>query len=220
MTTLRSSNMPPFPSPERSAACSLPMEMTRALASFKRLPHVQRSLARDVHRRLPAPRRHPTPTARSVALKVAAGTDHPRLGRDRLYQACAPQDCPHDPPGCVASPDTARLTGTRAVSRNLIGVQGEAKMNKNELVSHVADETSATRATAERMVGVVFAAIGDALARDEPVAIAGFGTFFTRTRAPRQGRNPRTGESLDIPASTTPAFKASKKLRDTVSGRG
>ena len=76
------------------------------------------------------------------------------------------------------------------------------------------------RATAERMVRAVFSAIGDALARDEPVAIAGFGTFFTRTRAPRQGRNPRTGESLDIPASTTPAFKASKKLRDTVSGRG
>ena len=127
--------------------------MTRALASFKRLPHVQRSLARDVHRRLPAPRRHPTPTARSVALKVAAGTDHPRLGRDRLYQACAPQDCPHDPTGCVAFLDTARSTGTRAVSRNPIAVQGEAKMNKNELVSHVAAETSATRASAERMVG-------------------------------------------------------------------
>ena len=93
-------------------------------------------------------------------------------------------------------------------------------MNKNNLVSHVATEASATRATAERMVGAVFSAIGDALARDEPVAIAGFGTFFTRTRAPRRGRNPRTGESLDIPASTTPAFKASKKLRDTVSGRG
>ena len=93
-------------------------------------------------------------------------------------------------------------------------------MNKTELVSHVATETSATKATAERMVGVVFSAIGDALARDEPAAIAGFGTFFTRTRAPRRGPNPRTGESLDIAASTTPAFKASKKLRDTVGGRG
>ena len=79
--------------------------------------------------------------------------------------------------GCVAFPETARLIGTRAVSRNPIAVQGEAKMNKNELVSHVAAETSTTRATAERMVGAVFSAIGDALARDEPVAIVGFGKF-------------------------------------------
>ena len=93
-------------------------------------------------------------------------------------------------------------------------------MNKNELVSHVAAETSATKAGGERMVRAVFSTIGDALARDEAVAIDGFGTFFTRTRALRHGRYPRTGESLDIPASTTPAFKASKKLRDTVSGAG
>ena len=72
-------------------------------------------------------------------------------------------------------------------------------MNKNDLASQVAAETSATRATAERMIGAVFAAIGDALARDEPVAIAGFGTFFTRTRALRRGRNPQTGERLDTP---------------------
>ena len=189
-----------------------------ALASFKRLPHVRRSLARDVHRRLPAPRRHPTPTARSVALKVAAGTDHARLGRDRLYQPCAPRDWPHDPTGCVAFPDTARLTGTRAVSRNPIAVQGEAKMNKNELVSHVAAETSATRATAERMVGAVFSAIGDALARDEPVAIAGFGQFVIRDRAARQGRNPQTGEPVAIAASKVPSFKAAKALRDAVNG--
>ena len=93
--------------------------------------------------------------------------------------------------GCVVFPDTARLTGTRAVSRNPIAVQGEAKMNKNELVSHVAAETSATRANAERMVGAVFSAIGDALARDEPVAIA---------------------------ASRMPSFKAAKALRDAVNG--
>ena len=101
--------------------------------------------------------------------------------------------------GCVAFVLTARLIGTRAVSRNPIAVQGEAKMNKNDLASQVAAETSATRATAERMIGAVFAAIGDALARDEPVAIAGFGTFFTRTRALRRGRNPQTGERLDTP---------------------
>ena len=59
-------------------------------------------------------------------------------------------------------------------------------MNKNDLASHLAAETSATRATAERMVGTVFSAIGDALARDEPVAIAGFGKFVIRGRAARQ----------------------------------
>ena len=67
-----------------------------ALASFKPPLPVRRSLARDVHRRLPAPRRHPTPTARSVALDVAAGTDHAWLRRDRFHQTCAPRDCPHD----------------------------------------------------------------------------------------------------------------------------
>ena len=71
-------------------------------------------------------------------------------------------------------------------------------MNKNDLVSHVAAETSATRATAERMVGAVFSAIGDALARDEPVAIPGFGKFVIRGRAARQGRNPQTGEPVAI----------------------
>ena len=60
-------------------------------------------------------------------------------------------------------------------------------MNKTHLASHVAAETSATRATAKRKVGAVFSTIGEALARDEPVATAGFGTFFTHTRAPRRG---------------------------------
>ena len=96
-------------------------------------------------------------------------------------------------------------------------------MNKNELVSHVADETSATRATAERMVGVVFSAIGDALARDEPVAIAGFGKFVIRGRAARRGRNPQTGEPVAIAASKVPSFKAAKAFEtrstDSVAGQ-
>ena len=91
-------------------------------------------------------------------------------------------------------------------------------MNKAELASHVAAETSATRAAAERMVGAVFSAIGDALARDEPVAIAGFGKFAVRSRAARTGRNPQTGEPVDIAASRAPSFKAAKALRDAVNG--
>ena len=91
-------------------------------------------------------------------------------------------------------------------------------MNKAELVTHVATEASVTRATAERLVGVVFSAIADALAREEPVAIAGFGTFATRSRAARRGRNPRTGEPVAVPASTVPSFKAAKALREAVNG--
>lgn len=91
-------------------------------------------------------------------------------------------------------------------------------MTKAELVSHVAAETSTTRAAAERMVGTVFCAIAEALARDEPVAIAGFGKFVTRNRAARTGRNPRTGESVAIAASKAPSFKVAKALRDAVNG--
>ena len=89
-------------------------------------------------------------------------------------------------------------------------------MNKAELVSHVAAETSTTRAAAERMVGTVFSAIADALAGGETVAIAGFGTFSTRSRAARAGRNPATGASITIAASRAPAFKPGKTLRDAV----
>ena len=89
-------------------------------------------------------------------------------------------------------------------------------MTKADLVSHVAAETSTTRAAAERMVGAVFSAIADALARDEPVAIAGFGKFAVRDRAAREGRNPRTGEPVAVPASKVPAFKPGKTLRDAV----
>ena len=145
MTYLRSSNTPPFPSPERPAACSLPIALTRpSRHSSRHCPCGARwhaTFTGDF--RLRGDTR--PPTARSVALDVAAESDHVRLGRDRFYQTCAPRDCPHDPTGCVAFPDTARLIETRAVSRNPIAVQGEAKMNKNELVSHVAAETSATR---------------------------------------------------------------------------
>ena len=91
-------------------------------------------------------------------------------------------------------------------------------MNKAELVTHVANEASVTRATTERLVGAVFSAIADALAREEPVAIAGFGTFATRSRAARRGRNPRTGEPVAVPASTVPSFKAAKALREAVNG--
>ena len=92
-------------------------------------------------------------------------------------------------------------------------------MNKADLAAHVAGQVALPKVAADRAVSAVFAAIGDALARDEAVAIAGFGTFSTRSRPARQGRNPQTGESITIAASRAPAFKAGKKLRDIVNGR-
>lgn len=89
-------------------------------------------------------------------------------------------------------------------------------MTKAELVSHVAAETSTTRAAAEWMVGTVFSAIDHALTRDEPVAIAGFGKFAARCRPARQGRNPQTAESVAVPASKVASFKSAKALRDAV----
>ena len=91
-------------------------------------------------------------------------------------------------------------------------------MNKHELVSHVAAGTSVTKADAERLVGAVFSAIAGALARGEPVTVAGFGKFVVRERAARQGRNPQTGESVAIAASRGASFKAAKALRDAVNG--
>ena len=89
-------------------------------------------------------------------------------------------------------------------------------MKKSDLASHVATQASLSKVAADGAVSAVFAAISDALAREEAVTIAGFGTFSTRRRPARQGRNPRTGESITIAASKVPSFKAGKTLRDAV----
>ena len=91
-------------------------------------------------------------------------------------------------------------------------------MKKSDLSSHVARAASLSRVEATGVVDAVFAAIGDALARDESVSIPGFGTFTTVRRAARQGRNPRTGERIAIAASRSPSFKAGKTRRDAVRG--
>ena len=90
-------------------------------------------------------------------------------------------------------------------------------MNKSELSARVAEAASMSRAEADTALSVMCSTIAEALAAGETVSIAGFGTFSTRRRAARQGRNPRTGESIAIPASNVPAFKAGKALRDAVS---
>ena len=89
-------------------------------------------------------------------------------------------------------------------------------MNKSKIVARVAARMRLDKFTAEGAVDTVLEAIAEGLAKEEDVRIAGFGTFRTRRRAARMGRNPKTGESVPIPASKSPSFKAAKRLREAV----
>ena len=89
-------------------------------------------------------------------------------------------------------------------------------MNKSDIVRRVAAGTGLGKSEAEGAVDTVFETITEALAKEETVRIAGFGTFSTRHRDARTGRNPRTGERVTVPPSKIPAFKAGKGLRDAV----
>ena len=89
-------------------------------------------------------------------------------------------------------------------------------MNKAEMAGRLAARTSLGKAASRDAVDRVFAIIGETLAGGEEVRIAGFGTFGTRNRPARTGRNPRTGEAVAISASRSPTFKAGKTPRDAV----
>ncbi|MGR3914628.1 MAG: HU family DNA-binding protein [Gammaproteobacteria bacterium] len=89
-------------------------------------------------------------------------------------------------------------------------------MNKAELIEAVASGAGQSKADAARAVEAVFESITRALSGRGTVAIIGFGTFSTSDRAARTGRNPRTGETINIAASCVPKFKAGKGLKDAV----
>ena len=89
-------------------------------------------------------------------------------------------------------------------------------MNKQELIDAVADSAELSKADAGRAVDAFVASITDALRGGEKVSLTGFGTFEVRERAARTGRNPQTGETIQVPASKAPAFKAGKGLKDSV----
>lgn len=91
-------------------------------------------------------------------------------------------------------------------------------MTKAELTKKVAEAAGISTKQAVAVVTAVFATITDALVEGEKIVIPSFGTFETRQRAARNGRNPATGEALKIPASITPAFKPSKVLKEQVNG--
>jgi DNA-binding protein HU-beta len=89
-------------------------------------------------------------------------------------------------------------------------------VNKNELIDAVAAATGLTKADAEKALEAVFESIGDALKKGLEVRLVGFGTFSVTKRAASEGRNPRTGEKIQIPASKLPKFRAGKGLKEAV----
>lgn len=89
-------------------------------------------------------------------------------------------------------------------------------MNKTELVAAVATKAELSKKDAEAAVKAVVDAVTEALKDGEKVALVGFGTFEVKTRAARTGKNPRTGEVIDIPESKVPSFKAGSALKDAV----
>jgi DNA-binding protein HU-beta len=89
-------------------------------------------------------------------------------------------------------------------------------LNKTELVSSVAEKAEITKKEAEKVVGAVFASVEEALAKGDKVQLVGFGTFEVKQRAARIGRNPKTGEEINIPATKVPSFKPGKSLKENV----
>ena len=91
-------------------------------------------------------------------------------------------------------------------------------MNKIELVAGVAEKAGLTKKDAEKAVNALFESVQQELVKGGKVQMIGFGTFEVKERAARKGRNPRTGQDIEILASKNPVFKAGKVLKDAVNG--
>ncbi|MNM85438.1 DNA-binding protein HU 1 [compost metagenome] len=89
-------------------------------------------------------------------------------------------------------------------------------MNKSDLVSQVAESAELSKKDAGKAVDAVFEAISTALQNGDKVQLVGFGNFEVRERSARKGRNPQTGEEIEIAASKIPAFKPGKALKDGI----
>ena len=89
-------------------------------------------------------------------------------------------------------------------------------MNKADLIDRVHQTLGTTKADAERAVETIISSITDALKDGQEVSVAGLGIFEAKMRAARTGRNPRTGETISVPAMRVPKFRASKTLKDAV----
>ena len=89
-------------------------------------------------------------------------------------------------------------------------------MNKSELIDAIASNANLSKADAGRALDGFIEAVTTAMKGGDQVTVVGFGTFLVRARDARSGRNPRTGETIEIPASKVPSFKAGKALKDAV----
>ena len=89
-------------------------------------------------------------------------------------------------------------------------------MNKTELIAAVAEKTGLTKKDAERVINATLETIEASLVKGDKVSVSGFGIFEVKAREARVGRNPRTKETIEIPATKLPAFKAAKALKDAV----
>ena len=89
-------------------------------------------------------------------------------------------------------------------------------MNKTELIAEVANKAGLSRNDAEKALGAVVETITEAVVKGDKVQLVGFGSFETKQREARTGRNPKTKETIEIPATRVPVFKAGKALKDAV----
>lgn len=89
-------------------------------------------------------------------------------------------------------------------------------MNKGELVDKVAEKANVTKKQADAVITATIETIMEAVSADDKVTLVGFGSFESRERKAREGRNPKTGEKMDIPATKVPAFSAGKLFKEKV----
>ena len=89
-------------------------------------------------------------------------------------------------------------------------------MNKSDLINAIAEESGLTKADAGRALDATISSVGNALKAGDTISLIGFGTFSVKERSARTGRNPQTGEAIQIKASKIPSFKAGKTLKDSV----
>ena len=125
---------------------------------------------------------------------------------------------------CIQAPNKARSVPIPVIylARETTCLDGvgfakeEKDMKKAEFIDAVAEKCSMQKSEAAAAVDAVLDSITDALKSGDQVTLVGFGTFLVRKREARQGRNPRTGDPIDIPASNMPSFKAGKALKESV----
>jgi DNA-binding protein HU-beta len=89
-------------------------------------------------------------------------------------------------------------------------------MNKGELVDKVSEKAGVTKKQADSVLSAAIESIMEAVSKGDKVTLVGFGSFESRDRKAREGRNPKTGEAMEIPATTVPAFSAGKQFKDLV----